>query len=104
MRPVQDEIINTFLLDWYLCKLCLAKERVYDDCNEKVEEHLRDDHLEEDVKDYRKTIAAAFRPIDVIWIIAPGNNAIVVLVFFALIEDREGLGRVEHDRVPCFTC
>ena len=52
---------------------------------------MRDDHLEEDVKDYGKTIAAAFRPVDVLWIIAPGNDAVVVLVFLALVEDREGL-------------
>ena len=91
VRPALNEIIYALLLDRDLCKFCLPEKRVDNDRDEEVEEDLGDDHLEEDVKDNREAISATFRPKHIIWIIATSNDAVVILVLFALVHDREGL-------------
>ena len=91
VRPSQNEIIYALLLYRDLGKLCLPEECVDNDRDEEVEEDLGDDHLEEDVEDNGEAGSAPFRPEHIIWIIAPSNDAVVVLVLLALVQDGEGL-------------
>ena len=91
MRPSQNEIIYALLLYRDLGKLCLPEECVDNDRDEEVEEDLGDDHLEEDVEDNGEAGSAPLRPEHIIWIIATSNDAVVVLVLLALVQDGEGL-------------
>ena len=104
LGPKPLEIFNSLLRHWHVGHVGLAEERIDDDSNEKVEEHLRNDDLEEQMEGDCRTEATT--STGGIWVTrseAVSDHGFVRLVLLALILKGVRLGRVKHNSVPCFT-
>ena len=102
LGPNGLEVFHGLLLHGHVGQVSLAEEGVDDDGDEQVEEHLGDDHLEEQVESHGHSCPAPCRAVEVGWVSPICNNSVVVFSLIALVEDGPGLRRVEHDRVPSF--
>lgn len=98
--PDSLEVFDCLLFDGNRGKISLAEERIDNDGDEQIKEHLRHNNLEEQMEANSPIRAAAFRTIWVVRISAIGYNAFIGLVFFALVQDGVRLGGVEHNGVP----
>ena len=93
--PDQPERLNIILLNWQAESYGLADEGINHYRNEKVEEDLSHDDLEDqEVEDGQSKVSTAV-----------GNSAIssdscLVLVRVTLESDAVGASGVKHDRIP----
>ena len=104
LGPKPLEIFNSLLRHWHVGHVGLAEERIDYDRDEEVEEHLRNDDLEEQMEGDCRTEATT--STGGIWVTrseAVSDHGFVRLVLLALVQKGVRLGRVKHNSVPCFT-
>ena len=65
----------------------MTEECVNDNSDEEVEENLRDNDLEQEMENYSKASSTAFGPINIIRVVTPLHDTVVILSFIALVHN-----------------
>lgn len=87
-EPLLLESLHAFIGHGQVCHLALHDKPVNEDRCEEVEEDLRDEDLEGQVDRQRSVVvAAAFGPIERVWVPLRFDHQLVVLVRVALEQD-----------------